>query len=85
MMEPGVYIAEIVMKAVPASKKSRLHPINATHDKYPILLDEHGNITHECKKRICKNLMGDKSVNYDRYIVTLKYKNQKFSTKSYGS
>lgn len=84
-MEPGVYIAEIEMKAVPTAKNSRLHPIVVKYDKYPILLDENGNIPYECKKRTCKNLMGDKSVNYERYTVTLKYKNPKFSTKAYGN
>lgn len=85
MMEPGVYIVDLEMKAVPSAKNSRLHPINVKADKYPVLLDEQGIIPYECKKRVCKTLMKDKSINYDRYIVTLNYKNPKFSTKSYGN
>lgn len=73
------------MKAVPAAKNSRLYPINVKTEKYPVLLDEQGRIPYECKKRVCKNFMKDKSSNYDRYIVTLNYKNPKFSTKAYGN
>lgn len=84
-MEPGVYIADIEMKAIPIAKNSRLHPIYVKVNKYPLLLDSNGTIVSECKKRTCKNLMKDKSANYDRYSVTLKYNNPKFSTKVYGT
>lgn len=73
------------MKAVPIAKNSRLHPIISRQEKYPILLDENGNIPYESKKRICKRLMGSKSDSYDKYRITLKFTNEKFSTKQYGN
>lgn len=73
------------MIALPITKKSRLYPIVSVQEKYPIILDSKGNIPIDCKKRICKKLMGNKSESYDKYRVTLKYKDEKFSTKQYGS
>ena len=85
MMERGVYIVDLEMKAIPLAKNSRLHPIRVMAEKYPVILNENGEIQIDCKKRICKSLMKNRSVNYDRYMITLNYKNPKFSTKIYGN
>lgn len=84
-MEHGVYIVDLEMKAVPRLPKSRLHPITIKAEKYPVILDERGVIVDSCKRRVSKSLMKSKSVNYDSYVVTLKYTNPKFSTKIYGT
>lgn len=84
MMEPGVYIVDLTMKAVPTNK-SRLHPVTIFKEKYPVRLDKNGNISEDRKRMICKKLLKEKSVNYDRYIIRLTYVNPKFSSKIYGS
>lgn len=81
----AVYIADIVMKAVPIKKNSRLQPIVVRKDMYPLLLDENHNIVHECFKRVSKTLLKDKASNYDRYRITITISNIKFSTKVYGN
>lgn len=84
-MEAGVYIADLVMKAIPRNKKSRLHGIVVSVQKYPIILDTDGSIPPDTHKFICKSLMKKRSSRYDDYVIKLNYSNQKFSTKVYGS
>lgn len=79
----AVYIADIEMKAIPLNSKSRLHPIVVRKEKYPLLLDEDHKIDPICFKRVSKNLLKDKSVNYDRYRITINMSNVKFSTNVY--
>lgn len=83
MMEHGVYIVDLEMRAVPRLTKSRLHPISVKSNKHPVTLNSDGSIAEDSKKRISKSLMKKKAVNYDNYIVTIKYSNPKFSTKIY--
>lgn len=72
------------MRAVPIAKNSRLQPINVKSERRPVVLDEHGNIEAGSRKRTCKTLLEGRSMNYDKYRITLKYTNPKFSTKVYG-
>lgn len=83
MMEHGVYIVDLEMKAVPRSAKSRIHPMSVKSNKHPVTLNSDGSIAEDSKKRISRSLMKKKAVNYDDYIVTIKYSNPKFSTKKY--
>lgn len=85
MMEPGVYIANLKMIARPLNKKSRLLDVIVNKERYPITLDSSGNIPEDIKKMICKNLLGKRSVHYDKYRVRVEYSNAKFSTKIYGT
>lgn len=85
MMEPGVYIVDLEMKAVPIAKNSRLQPISVKSERRPVILDENGNIEAASRKRSCMTLLEGRSMNYDKYRITLKYTNPKFSTKTYGN
>lgn len=80
----AIYIADIVMKAVPISSRSRLHPIVIRREKYPLLLDDDLKIEPESFKRVSKTLLKDKAVNYDKYRITIEISNIKFSSKVYG-
>lgn len=81
-MEHGVYIARIKMTAKPKRKNSRLSYVTVHYDKYPIVLDEHGNVYK--KEILCRRLMKDKAEHYHRYDINFEYYEPVFSTKIYG-
>ena len=64
-MKPGVYAANITIKAVPLKGGTRLYPINRLLEKWPVGIKEDGSIVSDYF--IAKNI---KRENINKYRIT---------------
>ncbi len=64
-MKPGVYVANITIKAVPLKSGTRLYPINRVLEKWPVGIKEDGSIVSDYF--IAKNI---KRENINKYRIT---------------
>lgn len=64
-MKPGVYVANITIKAVPLKGGTRLYPINRLLEKWPVGIKEDGSIVSDYF--IAKNI---KRENINKYRIT---------------
>ena len=64
-MKPGVYVANITIKAIPLKKGTRLYPINKVLEKWPVGVKEDGSIVSDYF--IAKNI---KQENISKYRIT---------------
>lgn len=46
-MKPGVYAANITVRAMPLKHGTRLYPINKVLEKWPVSLNENGSVIDE--------------------------------------
>ena len=46
-MKPGVYVANITIKAIPLKKGTRLYPINKVLEKWPVGVKEDGSVVSD--------------------------------------
>jgi hypothetical protein len=64
-MKPGVYVANITIKAIPLKKGTRLYPINKVLEKWPVGVKEDGSVVSDYF--IAKNI---KQENISKYRIT---------------
>ena len=64
-MKPGVYVANITLKAIPLKKGTRLYPINKVLEKWPVGVKEDGSVVSDYF--IAKNI---KQENISKYRIT---------------
>jgi len=64
-MKPGVYVANITIKAVPLKGGTRLYPINRLLEKWPVGIKEDGSVVSDYF--IAKNI---KRENINKYRIT---------------
>jgi hypothetical protein len=64
-MTPGVYVANITIKAIPLKKGTRLYPINKVLEKWPVGVKEDGSVVSDYF--IAKNI---KQENISKYRIT---------------
>jgi hypothetical protein len=64
-MKPGVYAANITIKAIPLKRGTRLYPINRVLERWPIGIKEDGSIVSDYF--IAKNI---KKENINKYRIT---------------
>ena len=64
-MKPGVYVANITIKAIPLKKGTRLYPINKVLEKWPVGVKEDGSVVSYYF--IAKNI---KQENISKYRIT---------------
>lgn len=64
-MKPGVYVANITIKAIPLKKGTRLYPINRVLEKWPVGVKEDGSVVSDYF--IAKNI---KQENISKYRIT---------------
>lgn len=64
-MKPGVYVANITLKAIPLKNGTRLYPINRVLEKWPVGLREDGSVVSDYF--IVKNI---KQENINKYRIT---------------
>jgi|APGre2960657373_1045057.scaffolds.fasta_scaffold00285_8 hypothetical protein len=64
-MKPGVYAANITIKAIPLKKGTRLYPINKVLEKWPVGVKEDGSVVSDYF--IAKNI---KQENISKYRIT---------------
>lgn len=64
-MKPGVYVANITLKAIPLKSGTRLYPINRLLEKWPVGLKEDGSVVDDYF--IAKNI---KRENINKYRIT---------------
>lgn len=64
-MKPGVYVANITLKAIPLKSGTRLYPINRVLEKWPVGLKEDGSVVSDYF--IAKNI---KRENISKYRIT---------------
>ena len=64
-MKPGVYAANITIKAIPLKHSTKLYPINKVLERWPIGIKEDGSIVSDYF--IAKNI---KKENINKYRIT---------------
>ena len=72
-MKPGVYVANITLKAIPLKTGTRLYPINRVLEKWPVGLREDGSVVNDYF--IAKNI---KQENINKYRITYQVNPIKF-------
>lgn len=65
-MKPGVYVANITLKAIPLKSGTRLYPINRVLEKWPVGLKEDGSVvdTYFIAKVIKRENINKYRINY---------------------
>jgi spore germination protein YaaH len=65
-MKPGVYAANITIKAMPLKHGTRLYPINRVLEKWPVGLREDGSVVSDyfIAKNIKKENINKYRINY---------------------
>ena len=78
-MKPGVYAANITIKAMPLKSGTRLYPINRVLEKWPVGLKEDGSIVDEyfIAKTIKREKINKYRITYQvdpiKYLSTFNY------------
>lgn len=78
-MKPGVYAANITIKAIPLKHGTRLYPINRVLEKWPVGLNEDGSVVRDyfigrvIKKENINKYRITYQVNPIKYLSTFNY------------
>lgn len=78
-MKPGVYAADITIKAIPLKHGTRLYPINRVLEKWPVGLREDGSVVRDyfigrvIKKENINKYRITYQVNPIKYLSTFNY------------
>lgn len=78
-MKPGVYVADITIKAMPIKHGTRLYPIDRVLEKWPVALKEDGSVVDDyfirrvIKKENINKYRITYQVNPIKYLSTFNY------------